>query len=53
MSTIINNTNGSVVASYGPFRHKESNIHRENENIRIGDLLDIVKVIAILATEPE
>ena len=46
-------TTDMEVASYGPFRHRESNIHRENENIRIGDLLDIVKIIAILAIEPE
>jgi succinyl-diaminopimelate desuccinylase len=39
------------VASYGISRHKESRIHGENENVRISDLLNLVKFIAILATE--
>lgn len=39
------------VASYGVSRHKESRIHGENENVRISDLLDLAKFIAILATE--
>ncbi|MFQ6067296.1 MAG: M20 family metallopeptidase [bacterium] len=39
------------VASYGTSRHKESGIHGENENVRIGDLLNLVKCVAILATE--
>jgi len=39
------------VASYGIGRHKESRIHGENENVRISDLLNLVKFIAILATE--
>lgn len=45
------NRAGLRVAMYAVGRTPESNVHGDNENARVKDLLDLVKVICILASE--
>ncbi len=42
---------GLVSASYGVGRAKESNGHGVDENARVSDILNLVKVICVLATQ--
>ena len=45
------NRTGLRVGMYAVGRQPEGNVHGDNENARIKDLLDLVKVICILALE--